>query len=144
MTGVIPIEQADKEYKKFSDQIKKDYESDTVIKNPYYHIAIANDLVINDSSLNDKYDLAMSHFDKAIKLDEQFSAAAYAGKAWLLLKGKEKFLTANDKSTNYKQQAIIEFGKALGFWMMKWPHLMLCKLFYSNSIHTFKVIYPSS
>ena len=111
--GTIPIEYAEKEYKKFNTQIEKDYKSKNVIKNPYYHIAIANDLVINDSSLDDKYNQAMDHFDQAIKLDKHYSAAAFAGKVWLLLKGKEKFWTANDQSINYKQQAIIEFDKAL-------------------------------
>lgn len=82
------IEEADQSYKKFSDKINKDYENKSVIKNPYYHIAIGNDLVMNDSSLNSKYDEAVSHFDKAIKLDSQYSCAAYVGKAWLLLKGK--------------------------------------------------------
>ena len=62
-----------------------------VIKNPYYHIVIANDLVINSSKFKDKYDIAMNHFDKAIELDKNCCSAAYAGKAWLLLKGKEKF-----------------------------------------------------
>ncbi|EAS05901.2 helicase carboxy-terminal domain protein (macronuclear) [Tetrahymena thermophila SB210] len=110
----IPIKNAEKEYKKFFTQIEKDYQSKNVIKNPYYHIAIANDLVINDSSLDDKYNQAMNHFDQAIKLDKHQSAAAFAGKAWLLLKGKEKFWTTNDQSINYKQQALIEFDKALG------------------------------
>ena len=44
----------------------------------------------------------MSHFDRAINLDKHYSVAAYAGKGWLLLKGKET-------NTNYKEQAIIEF-----------------------------------
>ena len=60
--GIIPIEQAHQEFKKFSCRINEDYESDTVIKNPYYHIAIANDLVINDFSLNDKYKKAEMNF----------------------------------------------------------------------------------
>jgi hypothetical protein len=37
----------------------------------------------------------MQHFNQAIQLDESFSAAAFAGRAWLLLKDKEK-------DTNYK------------------------------------------
>ncbi len=45
----------------------------------------------------------MHHFDQAIKLDEHNSAAAFAGKAWLLLKGKEKKIIANKQSINYKQ-----------------------------------------
>lgn len=30
----------------------------------------------------------MSYFNKAINLDKQYSAAAYVGIGWLLLKGK--------------------------------------------------------
>ena len=43
---VMPIEQAEQEYKKFSHQIITDYDSGTVIKNPYYNIVIDNDLII--------------------------------------------------------------------------------------------------
>jgi hypothetical protein len=32
----------------------------------------------------------MDHYDKAIKLDKNYSTAAFAGKAWLLLKSKKK------------------------------------------------------
>jgi hypothetical protein len=41
----------------------------------------------------------MQHLNEAIKLDKSFSAAAFAGRAWLLLKKTEK-----DK--DYKQNAI--------------------------------------
>ena len=39
---------------RFSSQINDDYKNDQVIKNPYYHIAIANDFLINDSSVKSK------------------------------------------------------------------------------------------
>jgi hypothetical protein len=35
------------------------------------------------------------------------------GKAWLLLKGKERFLIGNNQSANYKMQAMKELEKAL-------------------------------
>jgi hypothetical protein len=38
----------------------------------------------------------MQHLNEAIQLDKSFSDAAFAGRAWLLLKNKEK-----DK--NYKE-----------------------------------------
>ncbi|CAF4222215.1 unnamed protein product, partial [Rotaria magnacalcarata] len=84
----IDIEKVHKEYAEFSERIIKDYSNNCVIKNPYYHIVIGNDLVINDSSLISKYKQAMEHFDRAIELDSDHSAAAFAGKGWLLLKGK--------------------------------------------------------
>ena len=58
--------------------------------------------MVNDSSLDDNYNRAMNHFNQAIELDENYSAAAFAGKAWLLLKGKEKFFFSNEQSKNYK------------------------------------------
>lgn len=88
--GDILINNADEEYEKFIKIIKTDYDNGLAIKNPYYHIAIANDLVINSSRFGDKYGIAMDHFNKAIELDENCSSAAFAGKAWLLLKGKER------------------------------------------------------
>jgi preprotein translocase subunit SecA len=100
--GIIPIPNAKNEYEIFAGQINGDYENEKVIKNPYYHIAIANDLVVND-----KYELAVKHFNDAIKLDEKFSVAAYVGKCWSILKAKEK-------PKDYKHQATEEFNKALG------------------------------
>ena len=46
-------------------------------------------------------------------MDENCCAAAYVGKGWLLLKGKEKLLKWNEQSENYKIKAIKEFEKAL-------------------------------
>ncbi len=67
--GIIKIQNAYKEYKKFSKQIRQDYQNNNAIKNPYYYIIIANDFVYNDSALNDKYSKAMDYYDRAIKLD---------------------------------------------------------------------------
>ncbi|CAF3841999.1 unnamed protein product [Rotaria sordida] len=102
-----------KQFEKFSKKIRDNYENDCIIKNPYCHIAIANDLVINDSSLYRNYDNAMKHFDRAIELDSKHSAAAFAGKGWLLLKGKENFFRSNEQSIDYKEMAIRLFNKAL-------------------------------
>ncbi|KAL4473568.1 hypothetical protein ABPG74_022432 [Tetrahymena malaccensis] len=108
----IPIHCAEDQYEKFISQIKNDYLNKNVIKNPYYHICIANNLVINDLS-KETYNLVMDHYDQAIKLDQNYSPAAFAGKAWLLLKCGGKFFIGNNKSIGYKEQAIIELEKAL-------------------------------
>ncbi|CAF4971220.1 unnamed protein product, partial [Rotaria sp. Silwood1] len=100
-------------FEKFSKNIRKNYENDCIIKNPYCHIAIANDLVINESSLRRNYDDAMKHFDLAIELDPKHTAAAFAGKGWLTLKGKENFFGSNKQSIGYKEAAIRLFNKAL-------------------------------
>ncbi|CAF4214145.1 unnamed protein product, partial [Rotaria sordida] len=42
----IDIEKVRKEYVEFRARINKDYSDDCVIKNPYYHIVMGNDLVI--------------------------------------------------------------------------------------------------
>ncbi|CAF1276298.1 unnamed protein product, partial [Rotaria sordida] len=101
------------DYEKFSKKIIDDYENNCVIKNPYYHIIIGNDLVINDSSLNSKYDEAMKHFERAIELDPDHCAAAFVGRGWLLLKGKEKIVVSNKQCLNYKDTAIRSFQRAL-------------------------------
>ncbi|CAF3951395.1 unnamed protein product, partial [Rotaria sordida] len=71
------------------------------------------DLVINDSLINSKYDQAMKHFDEAIKLDPDHSAAAFFGKGWLLLKGREDFFRSNQQELSYKEAAVKLFHKAL-------------------------------
>jgi hypothetical protein len=63
-------EYVDKEYDKFQKQIMSDYKNDKVIRNPYYHIAIGNDLVFNASLLNNTYDEAKKSFNRAIELDK--------------------------------------------------------------------------
>ncbi|CAF4625097.1 unnamed protein product [Rotaria sp. Silwood2] len=99
-------------FEKFSKNIRKNYENDCIIKNPYCQIAIANDLVINDSSLRRNYDDAMKYFDRAIELDSKHTAAAFAGKGWLILEGKEIFFGSNKQSIGYKEAAIRLFNKA--------------------------------
>ncbi|CAF4381932.1 unnamed protein product, partial [Rotaria magnacalcarata] len=109
----IDIEKVHKEYAEFSERIIKDYSNNCVIKNPYYHIVIGNDLVINDSSLISKYKQAMEHFDRAIELDPDHSAAAFAGKGWLLLKGKKRLIFSNQQDLDYKESAVRAFNRAL-------------------------------
>ncbi|CAF4827674.1 unnamed protein product, partial [Rotaria socialis] len=109
----IDIEKVHKEYAEFSERIIKDYSNNCVIKNSYYHIVIGNDLVINDSSLISKYKEAMEHFDRAIELDPDHSAAAFAGKGWLLLKGKERLIFADQQDLDYKESAVRAFNRAL-------------------------------
>lgn len=52
----------DTKYTEFETKILKDYDHNTVIKNPFYHIAIGNDMIINNSSLDDKYEEALNNF----------------------------------------------------------------------------------
>ena len=97
----IKIENTDKEYELFKEKVWTDYNKDNIISNPYYYIAIANDLTFGSKGFSQK---AMDYFDKAIKCDPNGSAAAHVGKAWLLLKLQRD---------NYKQQAVNEFELAL-------------------------------
>ncbi|CAF1374953.1 unnamed protein product [Rotaria sordida] len=101
------------EYEDFKKRIIDNFKNNCIIKNPYYHIIIGNDLIINDSSLNSKYDEAMKHFDQAIKLDPNHCAAAFVGRGWLLLKGKERIIFSNKQDLGYKDEAVIEFRRAL-------------------------------
>ncbi|CAF3207896.1 unnamed protein product, partial [Rotaria sp. Silwood2] len=93
--------------------IINDYDKDCVIKNPYYHIKIGNDLLINDSLFNENYEDAMKHFDRAIELDEKHTAGAFYGKGWLLLRGMKKFILPTKQDINYKDIAIAQFNNAL-------------------------------
>ena len=71
---------------------------------------------MNDSVFNDKYDRAKRHFDLAIEIDEHYSLAAYVGKAWLSLKGRERrvvFDSKVDKSAN--QDSVNYLNKALKY-----------------------------
>ncbi|CAF3935562.1 unnamed protein product, partial [Didymodactylos carnosus] len=102
----IDIEQVHKEYNEFSRKINEDYNNDRVIKNPYYHTVIANDLAINDSLLKNNYEKAMQHFDRAIEIDPDNSAAAFAGKGWLLLKVKKRLALSNRRELGYKEKAM--------------------------------------
>ncbi|CAF4173007.1 unnamed protein product, partial [Rotaria sordida] len=101
------------EYEDFKKRIIDNFKNNCIIKNPYYHIIIGNDLTINDSSLNSKYDEAMKHFDQAIKLDPNHCAAAFVGRGWLLLKGKERIMFSNKQDLGYKDEVVIEFRRAL-------------------------------
>ncbi|CAF4129993.1 unnamed protein product, partial [Rotaria sordida] len=109
----INFEKIHNDYEDFRKKIIDDYEKECVIKNPYYHIIIGNDLIINDFSLDSKYDQAMKHFDQAIELDSDHCAAAFVGRGWLLLKGKERTLFSNELCVNYKDDAIRSFQRAL-------------------------------
>ncbi|CAF0875274.1 unnamed protein product [Didymodactylos carnosus] len=109
----IDIKQVNKEYDDFSKKINEDYEKDDVIKNPYYHIVIGNDLIIKKFSWKNNYDVAMKHFDKAITLDPENSAAAFAGKGWLQLKVKKRWAFTHRRALDYKQKAIEAFNTAL-------------------------------
>ncbi|CAF3955624.1 unnamed protein product [Rotaria sp. Silwood2] len=108
----IDIETIHAQFDKFAKRIRDDYDKECVIENPYYHIIIGNDLVINDSSLNSKYNEAMKHFNRAIDLDSDQCAAAFVGKGWLLLKGKERIIVSNEQELSYKDLAIIQFQRA--------------------------------
>ncbi|CAF1106068.1 unnamed protein product [Rotaria sordida] len=109
----INIEKIHADYEKFSENILSNYANDCVIKNPYHCINIGNDLIINDSSLTNQYNEAMKHFDKAIELDSNHCAAAFVGKGWLLIKGKETFIGSNEQEFGYKEAAMRTFRRAL-------------------------------
>ena len=77
-----------------------------MIKNPFNHIRIANEIVRYSPFLDKTYQKALDHYDEAIKIDKDFSGSAYFGKAWLLIKGKKRIFTDNKKNENYKKEAV--------------------------------------
>jgi len=108
----LKLDDAEKQFDALMKIIETDFSSDKIIKNPYYHIAIGVDKLINESLFNNNYDEALNHFGKAIKLDENISAAAYAGLSWCLVNSKKGFIF-NSYEKNYKLDAIKNFNKAL-------------------------------
>ncbi len=102
--GRITLVNARQEYERFAKQIFEDYQNGDIIKNPYHHIALANDLLANESFFENASEKALRHYEAAIALDEKSSAAAFIGKAWILIKNKAP--------ADYKQIAIAAFSKA--------------------------------
>ncbi|CAF2102630.1 unnamed protein product [Rotaria magnacalcarata] len=102
----IPLDHANEECNKLIDTLRKDYEQEKIIKNSYYHTVIANDIIMNDWSIrsSSKAKSALSHFEKAVQLDEAASGAAYLGIAWCALVIRDE---------NYKKKALESFEKSL-------------------------------
>lgn len=88
-------------------------EISSIIKNPYYHIAIANDMLANTSLLDRTYDRVLNHLNQAIEADPDFSAPAHASKAWLLLKFRTRIGRYSEKQECYKSDALKELEEAL-------------------------------
>lgn len=87
------------EYEKIHARIVESFKKDqtSVIKNPYYHINIANNIILNESYWDDKIDCANRQLKEAINKDEESCAGAYMSKSWLLLKGKKRHLRKNSR-----------------------------------------------
>ena len=93
--GEITCEDAEAEYKKLTDQLVKDYENKDVIKNPYYYITIANDILVNEWDLlrsSAKVKRALKYYKQAINLE---------GEYWKREKEKKKLsLKEDDQSSS--------------------------------------------
>ena len=102
----IQLHEAEDECNKLIENLRKDYKEGTIIKNPYYHIVIANDIIVNQWTIRDslKAKDALSHFEKAIGLDDGGFGAAHFGVGWCSLIIQE---------SGYKQKAIESFKKSL-------------------------------
>ncbi|CAF1107136.1 unnamed protein product, partial [Didymodactylos carnosus] len=102
----IPSDHAEEECNKLIDLLRKDYKEEKIIKNSYYHTVIANDIIMNEWSIRNssKAKPALSHFEKAVQLDEAASGAAHLGIAWCTLIIQDK---------NYKKKALESFDKSL-------------------------------
>jgi preprotein translocase subunit SecA len=102
----IPLDHAEEECNKLIDILRNDYKEDKIIKNSYYHTVIANDIIMNEWSISNssKAKHALSHFEKAVQLDEAASGAAHLGIAWCALIIQDE---------NYKKKALESFEKSL-------------------------------
>ncbi|CAF1433891.1 unnamed protein product [Adineta steineri] len=104
--STIKLDNAEQECNKLIERLKKDYKEENIIKNSYYHTVIANDIIVNEWSIRNlaKVKRALSHFEKAIQLDEAASGAAQLGVAWCALIIQDE---------NYKKKAIESFKRSL-------------------------------
>ena len=92
--GEITCEDAEPEYKKLTDKLVKDYENKDVIKNPYYYITIANDILVNEWNLSGssaKVKRALKYYNQAINLEREY---------WKREKEKEKMSLKEDDHTS--------------------------------------------
>ncbi|CAF1444874.1 unnamed protein product [Adineta steineri] len=103
--NIMRLDNAEKECNRLIERLRKDYKEESLIKNSYYYTVIAND-IMNEWSICDssKVKRALNYFEKATKLDEANSGAAYLGIAWSSLMTQDK---------DYKKKAIESFEKSL-------------------------------
>ncbi|CAF0762503.1 unnamed protein product [Brachionus calyciflorus] len=83
--NIISIENSDAEFSKLISNLRKDYQSGNVMKNSYYNIAIANDLLVNEKNP----DKAAEYFERAAKSNPDFYGAAHVGLAWCSISSKK-------------------------------------------------------
>jgi hypothetical protein len=111
--GQISINKAEEECQTLFNQLWSDFEKGKLIKNPYYHISIANDILADEwakvirSYNTKKIKKAMSHYKKAFKEDGKCPGAAHVGVAWCLLliqKGIDK---------DYKEKSLKSLKSAM-------------------------------
>ncbi|CAF2144698.1 unnamed protein product [Rotaria magnacalcarata] len=102
----VRLDHAEEECNTLIDILRKDYKEEKIIKNSYYHTVIANDIIMNQWSIrsSSKAESALSHFEKAVQLDEAASGAAYLGIAWCAIVIQDG---------NYKKKALESFEKSL-------------------------------
>ena len=91
----ITCEDTEAEYKKLTDQLVNDYENEDIIKNPYYYITIANDILVNEWDMlrpSAKVKRALKYYKQAINLEEEY---------WKREKKKKKMsLKEDDQSSS--------------------------------------------
>ena len=106
-------EDARKKCQNLINELKRDFENDDLIKNPYYYITIGNDILVNswtfkiDELKQDNAKRAMKYFEKAVRLEDKSKTApgaAHVGIGWC---------QSIIQEGNYKDEALQEFKKAL-------------------------------
>ena len=105
----LDIDEAKDAYVAFEQSVKNDFEAGRSIlstENCFYFIQQGNEYFKQDSKLWSSLNEAVQCYEKAIELDADFAPAAYAGKAFALLKGKTHFIASNSHSSGYKVEAV--------------------------------------
>ncbi|CAG0890702.1 unnamed protein product [Darwinula stevensoni] len=112
---VIQCEDAETKCQELINQLRQDFVVNSVIKNPYHYICIANDILASQSPKAEQVKRALSYFEKAVELEQKSGSsngdeslfcpgAAHAGIAWCWILLKEE---------GYKEEALSSFKSAL-------------------------------
>ena len=102
--GTIKCEDAENQCELLINQLRDDFENDSLIKNPYYLTCIAYDIIVNEWSGRDspKVERALKYFNRAIELQERW---AKNKKNQKLLIDSENESDADASKTDSKKKA---------------------------------------
>ena len=109
--GRVKCENAEIECIALLDQLRNDFEHNVLVKNPYYYICIANDILVNEWTVTDssKAKRALDYFQQAIKLKQKQTSQ----KAHQVTGHSMKLGSADVKSSECRKKASEPNGETM-------------------------------